>query len=59
MSVEQAMSSSNNGSTTPNTISVVAGGEAGVLVMVSVLDVDVSLSAKAEIIIFIVTTSCT
>ena len=58
MSVEQAMSSSNNGSTTPNTISVV-GGEEGVLVMVSVLDVDVSLSAKAEIIIFIATTSCT
>ena len=54
MGVEQAMSSSNNGSTIPNTISVV-GGEEGVLVMVSVLDVDVSLLAKAEIMIFIVT----
>ena len=59
MSVEQTMSSSNNGSTTPNTISVVAGGKAGVLMMVSVLDVDISLSAKAEIMIFIITTSCT
>ena len=49
-------SSSNNGSTTADTIiSVVAGGGAGVLVAVCVLDVDVSLTAKVEIMF---TTSC-
>ena len=58
MSVEQTMSSSNNGSTTPETIiSVVAGGGASVLVAVCVLDVDVSLSAiKSRNNVY--TTSC-
>ena len=36
------MSSSNNGSTTPDTISVIGGG-VGVLVVVSVLDTDVTV----------------
>ena len=42
MNVEQARSSSNMGSTTPDTISMVGGG-ASVLVMVSVLDTDVTV----------------
>ena len=53
MNVEQTTSSSsNNGSTTPKTISVHGGG-ASVLMIVGILDVDISLLAKAEIMILL------